>query len=172
MKIRADLGRRRALLACALASSLSCQAPDRGTGAEGPAASVGASSGAAQVRLEGPGTVHAGELVRFAVIVTNSDDQPLEFSTAAAPQDFDLTVSRQTGELVWQRLYQMDLDAPVAVTPPIPPRGTRRYEYAWDQRDIAGKRVVPGRYIVKAVLYAAPPFGDIDPGSVVLTVTP
>jgi hypothetical protein len=88
-----------------------------------------------------------GDPVRVAMRVSNASGAALTLKTTG--QAYDVLV-RQRGALVWQWSHDKAF-AQVIRSHALVPGEAMLFEASWDQRDLQGRRVDPGRYDVSCV---------------------
>jgi hypothetical protein len=88
-----------------------------------------------------------GDPVRVAMRVSNASGTAVTVKTTG--QAYDVLV-RQRGALVWQWSHDKAF-AQVVRSHTLVPGEAMLFEVAWDQRDLQGRRVDPGRYDVSCV---------------------
>ena len=104
-----------------------------------------------EVRLEAPEFAVEREPIRYAVVVENSGDAPLDLHLQGREILFDLAVIGEGGGLVWRRLHDSAAQAILRLET-LDPGETIRLEDSWDQRGSDGQFVEPGFYTLQATL--------------------
>lgn len=100
----------------------------------------------------GKGTYAPGEPVVVRLRVTNVASSAIAITTYTGQQS-DLIV-RQRGALIWQWSHDKAFTQVVREAT-MPPGETLTFAWTWDQRDLQGRQVEPGRYELSAVFMGA-----------------
>jgi hypothetical protein len=98
------------------------------------------------------GTYAPGEPVSARLRVTNTASSPIPITTYTGQQS-DLIV-RQRGALIWQWSHDKAFTQVVREST-LTPGETLAFTWIWDQRDLQGRQVEPGRYELWAVFMGA-----------------
>jgi hypothetical protein len=108
-------------------------------------------------RVEAPATAHAGEAVPIVLRLTNRTGRPVTLTLQGRPLAYDVTVTAETGALVWRRLEGQVVSAILAVRT-LAPGASLTFEAVWDGQD-HGRPAHPGRYLVGGRLPTDTPSG-------------
>jgi hypothetical protein len=109
-----------------------------------------------RVEVSAPEQVRAGAPVPFTLRAINDGADSAVLYLRGREIAFDLVVSRQDGQVVWQRLRDATIAA-IAQVRELAPRESLTLEDRWDQRGDAGTAVGPGEYSVRGVLLTEGP---------------
>ena len=90
-----------------------------------------------------------GEAVELTLTVTNWGVGTVTYRFNDA-QRYDFVVMRENGAVAWQWSHDKAF-AQVLGTLTLPPGDSRVYREGWDQKNIDGEAVVPGRYVVEGI---------------------
>lgn len=123
-------------------------------------------------RVEGPGVelelsldkgVYArGEPVQMELVVRNRGPASVTFQFRDS-QRYDFLVAREGGRVVWYWSYDK-VFAQVLGSLTLGPGEERRYRARWEQHDMEGRLVPPGRYWVEGVFPPRRPVHAPTPG--------
>lgn len=91
----------------------------------------------------------------LSVVLVNVGRAPAAVTLAGAP-NFDVTVTRPDGAVVWNRLPADVRFQDEAWLRTLRPGDTVVFRDNWRQRDTLGGRVPPGRYCVHGILFGGP----------------
>ena len=117
----------------------------------------------------GKGVYAPGEPVTVRLRVTNVAASPIAITTYSGQQS-DLIV-RQRGALIWQWSHDKAF-AQVVRESSMAPGQSLAFAWTWDQRDLQGRHVEPGRYDISAMFMGAQRSGprsvEIGPVQIVI----
>lgn len=108
-----------------------------------------------RVHVVTPGHVVVGTAVHIKLVVRNTGSAKMQVIQSADPApDYDLTVIRQDGSIVWQRVLPGDILTTAAEMYTLAPGESRDLEtISWNQRDLQGRPVEPDRYRLYGLFY-------------------
>jgi hypothetical protein len=84
--------------------------------------------------------------------VRNAVDHAAVLESGDSATTFSFRVTREDGELVWDRLDQLGFALTVLKWKTLAPGEELRFSDSWNLRDMGGALVKPGNYVVQAVL--------------------
>lgn len=113
-------------------------------------------------RVHAPASVHAGEPVPIELVLTNRTEQPITLYLQGRPLAFDITVTREDGQVVWRRLAGQVVSAILAVRT-LAPAESLTFEAVWNGRLPGGAPIPPGRYRIVGSLLTDTPAGLTTP---------
>jgi intracellular proteinase inhibitor BsuPI len=95
-----------------------------------------------------PPQVAAGEPVPITLRAKNTGPEPIDLYLRGREIAFDITVTREDGEIVWRRLEGRTVPAILQVRTLSPGEWLELRE-VWDQQSNGGRPAVPGLYTVE-----------------------
>jgi hypothetical protein len=107
------------------------------------------------LRLETPGEVRSGARVHLTLKVKNTGKATLEQPLGGQPP-YDFVVTRTDGTELW-RWSKGRVVRDVLELKTLRPGQELAFEADWDQRDLAGRLLPPGTYLLRGVLRTDPP---------------
>lgn len=114
--------------------------------------------------------VARGTPVEVAMRITNRGDSAAAYGHVDELPPFDIVVVRPSGDTVWRRsdggqhsLVLLSIPIAAGETSPL---GVAR----WDQRDLRGRRVGPGSYLITAIYWAESPWVNTQVGPVTVRI--
>lgn len=143
--------------ACAAQSPIKHRPASSGAGGDNGLSELEASPDSVhplRVHVEAPARAGLGAAVPIRLRVTNTGNTQVVVLQVAPAPDYDVTVTRDDGRLVWQRLPTDAVLTTAGLQYPLAPGESHNLEVIeWDQRDLHGRRVGPGRYWVQGIFY-------------------
>jgi hypothetical protein len=107
-----------------------------------------------RVHVTAPRRAVVGTAVPIKFVVSNSGSTKVEVLQAVPAPAFDLTITRKDGRVVWQRLPPDATLASAALVYSLAAGQSHDVEtISWDQRDLHGRQVEPGRYEIQGMFY-------------------
>jgi hypothetical protein len=110
---------------------------------------------ALRVHVVAPGRAVAGRAVPLRLVVSNTGSTKVDVLQSADPApDYDLTVAGEDRRIVWKRVPPDDILTLAGFRYTLTPGESHDLEtILWDQRDLHGRHVEPGRYTIQGVFY-------------------
>lgn len=105
------------------------------------------------IELVLPPRVRLGDTVAIALEVRNDGSQALDLELPGRPVAFDIVILGPDGTEVWRRLHNSVAGSALMLLR-LNPGERREFTAKWGQVDNHGRRVKPGRYLVRGVLPA------------------
>jgi intracellular proteinase inhibitor BsuPI len=105
------------------------------------------------VELVLPPKVRLGDPVAITLEVRNDGSQALDLELPGRPVAFDIIILGPDGTEVWRRLHHAMTGSALMLLR-LKPGESREFTAEWAQVDNHGRRVPPGRYLVRGVLPA------------------
>ena len=107
-----------------------------------------------RVHVAAPRRAVVGTAVPIKLVVSNSGRTKVQVLQAVPPPAFDLTITRKDGRVVWQRLPPDAVLATAGLLYSLAAGQSHDVEtISWDQRDLHGRQVEPGRYEIQGTFY-------------------
>ena len=107
-----------------------------------------------RVHVAAPRRAVVGTAVPIKLVVSNSGRTKVQVLQAVPPPAFDLTITRKDGRVVWQRLPPDAYLATAGLLYSLAAGQSHDVEtISWDQRDLHGRQVEPGRYEIQGIFY-------------------
>jgi hypothetical protein len=107
-----------------------------------------------RVHLVSPSRAIVGTAVPFKLVVKNTGTAKAQVLQVAPGPVYDVTVTRPDGRIVWQRMPPDAVLLTAGTLYTLAPGQSRELEtISWDQRDLHGRMVEPGRYMAHGVFY-------------------
>jgi hypothetical protein len=107
-----------------------------------------------RVHVEAPKRAVVGTAVPIKLVVSNTGGTKVEILQKAPAPDYDLTITRKHGRIVWQRLPPDGVLLTAGLLYSLAPGQSHELEtISWDQRDLHGRQVGPGRYEIQGIFY-------------------
>jgi hypothetical protein len=101
-----------------------------------------------------PARAAVGAEIPIKLVVSNTGGAKIAISQIAPPPVYDVDVARPDGDIVWRRLPPDQVLLLAADQYTLAPGATRELEtVSWDQKDLRGRQVEPGRYRIQGVFY-------------------
>jgi hypothetical protein len=95
-----------------------------------------------------------GTAVPVKLVVSNTGSTKVEVLQKAPAPVYDLTITRKDGRIVWQRLPPDGVLLTAGDLYSLAPGQSQELEtISWDQRDLRGRQVGPGRYEIQGIFY-------------------
>jgi hypothetical protein len=95
-----------------------------------------------------------GTAVPIKLVVSNTGGTKVQVLQAAPPPAYDLIITRKDGRVIWRRLPPDAVLATAGLLYSLTPSQSYDLEtISWDQRDLHGRQVEPGRYEIKGSFY-------------------
>jgi hypothetical protein len=111
-------------------------------------ASNSVQAGSIRFEIDVPPEVPAGEPVPITLRATNTGAKPVDLYLRGREIAFDITVTRESGEIVWRRLEGRVVPAILQIRT-LGPGERLELSETWNQRTNAGTQVAPGLYRVQ-----------------------
>ena len=105
-------------------------------------------AGTLRFEIDVPAQVRVGAPVQITLRARNGGSQPLDLYLRGREIAFDITITSETGELVWRRLEGRTVPAILQVRT-LSPGESLELSEVWDQQTNAGMPADPGRYTVE-----------------------
>jgi len=112
---------------------------------------------ALRLALDVPSEVQVGETVPLKLTVENVAEVPVEFHTGGRPDTnyvggYDFVVAHPDGSEVWSWLKSGVVVEAILSKVTLQPDEQLQFEQEWPQKDLEGRPVGPGEYLVRGVL--------------------
>ncbi len=107
-----------------------------------------------RVHVEAPRRAVVGVAVPIKLVVSNTGNTKVQVLQAVPPPAYDLTITRKDGRVVWQRLPPDAYLSTAGLLYSLAPSQSHDVEtISWDQQDLHGRQVEPGRYGIQGVFF-------------------
>jgi hypothetical protein len=107
-----------------------------------------------RVHVEAPKRAVVGTAVPVKLVVSNTGSTKVEILQTPAPQDYNLSIARKHGRIVWQRWPPDAALSTAGDLYSLAPGQSRELEtISWDQRDLNGRQVGLGRYEIQGIFF-------------------
>ncbi len=94
----------------------------------------------------------------ITLVVSNAGSTKADVLQSYPGPDYDVTIAQEDGRIVWRRVPPDDILPTAGALYTLGPGESRDLEtISWDQRDLHGRQVEPGRYMIQGLFY-----GGID----------
>lgn len=107
-----------------------------------------------RLTLEAPARVVQGAVVPIRMVAHNTGVHPLVLETGDSAYTFNFVVTAPGGREVWSRMHRVQAIPLVRHERTIAPGQEIAFADNWELRDNEGRPVLPGKYLVSALLDA------------------